>query len=117
MSFLRAAALAVMIPTVAAAQGPGPFKYPETRRGDTVETLELASAADAGTATDLYALAADLRTRAVDTWGLAAVQLDLRATAGGQGHVHVFLPVHPTDSLDGGLDTGHSGTGHDGHDH
>ena len=33
------AALAVMIPTLAAAQGSGPFKYPETRRGDLVETL------------------------------------------------------------------------------
>ncbi len=33
------AALAVMIPTLAAAQGSGPLKYPETRRGDLVETL------------------------------------------------------------------------------
>ena len=35
----RLAALAIMMPTLAAAQGPGPFKYPESRRADTVETL------------------------------------------------------------------------------
>ena len=33
------AAFAIMIPTLAAAQGPGPIKYPESRRADTVETL------------------------------------------------------------------------------
>ena len=32
-------AAAIMIPTIAAAQGPGPFKYPDSHRGDTVETL------------------------------------------------------------------------------
>ncbi|WP_191829740.1 hypothetical protein [Cellulosimicrobium arenosum] len=73
--------------------------------GDTVDAVDLARVADASSAPGLYALAGDLRTRAVDTWGLAAVQLDLRATAAGQGHVHVFLPVHPDDALDGGLGT------------
>jgi hypothetical protein len=31
----------------------------------------------------------------------------------------VFLPVHPDDSLDGGLDLGHEGgeDAHEGHDH
>jgi hypothetical protein len=93
--------------------------------GDTVDAVDLARAADAGAAPDLYALAGELRTRAVDTWGLAAIQLDLRSTAGGQGHVHVFLPVRPGDSLDGGLDAHldvddgaqedahHEGDGHD----
>jgi hypothetical protein len=88
--------------------------------GDTLDTVGLASAADAtdpATAQELYALAGELRTRAVDTWGLAAIQLDLRATSGGQGHVHVFLPVHPDDSLDGGLDVpGGADADHD-HDH
>jgi prolyl oligopeptidase len=39
MSPRRLAALAIMIPTLAAAQGPGPLQYPDARRGDTVETL------------------------------------------------------------------------------
>ncbi len=39
MSPRRLAALAIMIPTLAAAQGPGPLKYPDARRADTVETL------------------------------------------------------------------------------
>jgi prolyl oligopeptidase len=39
MSSRRLAALAIMIPTLVAAQGPGPFKYPDARRADTVETL------------------------------------------------------------------------------
>lgn len=72
--------------------------------GDALDTVRIASTADAATAEELHALAGELRTRAVETWGLAAVQLDLRSTAGGQGHVHLFLPVHPDDSLDGGLD-------------
>ena len=72
--------------------------------GDAVDAVDLAREADAATAPELVALAGELRTRAVDTWGIAAIQLDLRSTSGGQGHVHVFLPVHPTDSLDGGMD-------------
>jgi prolyl oligopeptidase len=39
MQVRHATALAIMIPTLAAAQGPGPLKYPDTRRADTVETL------------------------------------------------------------------------------
>ncbi|WP_435736542.1 hypothetical protein V5D56_17445 [Cellulosimicrobium sp. PMB13] len=86
--------------------------------GDTVDAVDLARSADAGTAPDLYALAGELRTRAVETWGLAAIQLDLRAVAADQGHVHVFLPVRPGDSLDGGLDTHGGEEPHDdGHDH
>ncbi|WP_454729654.1 hypothetical protein [Cellulosimicrobium protaetiae] len=94
--------------------------------GDTLDAVGLAAAADASdptAASDLYALAGELRTRAVDAWGLAAIQLDLRSTAGGQGHVHVFLPVHPDDSLDGGMDLGHEGgptddeDAHEDHDH
>jgi prolyl oligopeptidase len=42
----HATALAIMIPTLAAAQGPGPYKYPESRRGDTVETLHGRAVAD-----------------------------------------------------------------------
>lgn len=90
--------------------------------GDTVDAVDLVRAADASAAPGLYALAGELRTRAVETWGLAAIQLDLRSTSGGQGHVHVFLPVRPGDSLDGGLD-GHGGEEEhaheegDGHDH
>ncbi|QJW36253.1 hypothetical protein [Cellulosimicrobium protaetiae] len=94
--------------------------------GDTLDAVDLAAAADTSDPTaapDLYALAGELRTRAVDTWGLAAIQLDLRSTTGGQGHVHVFLPVHPDDSLDGGMDLGHEGgpaddeDAHADHDH
>jgi prolyl oligopeptidase len=39
MSLRHAIAIAIMIPTVAAAQGPGPLKYPESPRADTTETL------------------------------------------------------------------------------
>ncbi|MDF2808264.1 MAG: hypothetical protein K0S43_3210 [Cellulosimicrobium sp.] len=93
--------------------------------GDTLDAVGLATSADASdptAAADLYALAGELRTRAVDAWGLAAIQLDLRSTSGGQGHVHVFLPVHPDDSLDGGMDLGHEGgsadeDAHEDHDH
>ncbi|MGA4780546.1 hypothetical protein ACPCUX_18585 [Cellulosimicrobium sp. AB352] len=84
--------------------------------GDALDAVGLAASADSAAAPDLYALAGDLRTRAVETWGLAAVQLDLRSTAGGQGHVHVFLPVHPDDSLDGGLGLGHTGGDEGGHE-
>ncbi|MBD5786207.1 hypothetical protein IF650_08450 [Cellulosimicrobium terreum] len=84
---------------------------------DTVDTVDLARTAgpaESEQAARLSALAGDLRTRAVDTWALAAVQLDLRSTGAGQGHVHLFLPVHPEDSLDGGLGTDGS---QDAHDH
>ncbi|WP_144681038.1 hypothetical protein [Cellulosimicrobium sp. TH-20] len=84
--------------------------------GAALDAVGLAASADPAAAPDLYALAGDLRTRAVETWGLAAVQLDLRSTAGGQGHVHVFLPVHPDDSLDGGLGLGHTGGDEGGHE-
>ncbi|WP_454043301.1 hypothetical protein [Cellulosimicrobium sp. Marseille-Q8652] len=86
--------------------------------GDTVDAVDLARSAGASAAPDLYALAGELRSRAVDTWGLAAIQLDLRAVAADQGHVHVFLPVRPGDSLDGGMDMhGAEEPESDGHDH
>ena len=47
----RLAVLAIMIPTIAAAQGPGPFKYPDARKAELVKqkyfsglTLEEAAA-------------------------------------------------------------------------
>jgi prolyl oligopeptidase len=46
MQVRHVTALAIMIPTLAAAQGSGPFKYPDTRRADTVETLHGRSIAD-----------------------------------------------------------------------
>jgi prolyl oligopeptidase len=46
MSFRRAIAFAIMIPTVAAAQGSGPLKYPDSRRADTTETLHGRAVAD-----------------------------------------------------------------------
>ena len=46
MQVRHATALAIMIPTLAAAQGPGPLKYPDTRRADTVETLHGRSVPD-----------------------------------------------------------------------
>ena len=42
----RLVAIAIMIPTLAAAQGPGPLKYPDARRADTVETLHGRSVPD-----------------------------------------------------------------------
>ncbi len=46
MQVRHVTALAIMIPTLAAAQGPGPLKYPDTRRADTVETLHGRSVPD-----------------------------------------------------------------------
>ena len=42
----RLVAIAIMIPTLAAAQGPGPLRYPDARRADTVETLHGRSVPD-----------------------------------------------------------------------
>jgi len=94
---------------------------------DTLDTVELAvSADDPATAEELEELAGELRTRAVETWSIAATQLDLRSIAADRGHVHIFLPVRPDDALDGGLD-GHEVPGehgdhedhedHEDHDH
>lgn len=69
--------------------------------GDTVDTLVLAGEAAEPTRAALLALAADLRLRAADTWAMAATQLDGLSVDADQGHVHVFLPLHPDDAGDG----------------
>ncbi|WP_265521975.1 hypothetical protein [Oerskovia flava] len=82
--------------------------------GDSVDALDLARTAEGEDQERLLELAASLRGRAVETWAVAATQLDLMAIAGDRGHVHVFLPVHPTDPGDGGLDLP-EGDGHADH--
>lgn len=69
--------------------------------GDALDALELALAADETAREPLLALAGDLRMRAADTWGMAATQLDDLSVDADQGHVHVFLPLHPDDAGDG----------------
>jgi hypothetical protein len=74
--------------------------------GDTLDVLELAAGADGGreAADDsarLYGVAGDLRTRAVDAWAVAAVQLDLQHIAADRGHLHAFLPLHSGMSAEG----------------
>ncbi|TGJ94736.1 hypothetical protein DLJ96_18110, partial [Actinotalea fermentans ATCC 43279 = JCM 9966 = DSM 3133] len=67
----------------------------------TVDALVLAEGAAEPTRTEILALAADLRLRAADTWAMAATQLDELSVGADQGHVHVFLPLHPDDAGDG----------------
>ncbi|WP_419706816.1 hypothetical protein [Promicromonospora sp. NFX87] len=80
--------------------------------GDTLDVLELA-AAD-GSANDsadgsarLYDVAGDLRTRAVDAWAVAAVQLDLQHIEADRGHLHAFLPLHSGMSAEGEAEMSH----------
>ena len=97
--------------------------------GDTLDVLELAGdpggadgadegdgagdasgAGDAGASEDserLYAVAGDLRSRAVDAWAQAAVQLDLQYIGADRGHLHAFLPLHSGMSTEGDLHTDH----------
>lgn len=76
--------------------------------GDTVDTLVLAEGAADPARAELLALAADLRLRAADTWAMAATQLDELSVGADQGHVHVFLPLHPDDAGDGAASLGES---------
>jgi hypothetical protein len=66
--------------------------------GDTLDVLELAGGADGTRRPEhserLYGVAGNLRTRAVDAWAVAAVQLDLGYIGADRGHLHVFLPLH-----------------------
>lgn len=80
--------------------------------GDTLDVLELAAADDsADDAADdserLYDVAGDLRTRAVDAWAVAAVQLDLQHIAADRGHLHAFLPLHSGMSPEGEAEMSH----------
>ncbi|OCI30496.1 hypothetical protein [Oerskovia enterophila] len=76
--------------------------------GDALDTLELAEGSAEPARAQLLALAADLRLRAADTWSMAATQLDDLSVAADQGHVHVFLPLHPDDAGDGAASLGES---------
>jgi hypothetical protein len=70
--------------------------------GNTLDVLELAAADDAvDDSEQLYDVAGDLRTRAVDAWAVAAVQLDLQHIAADRGHLHAFLPLHSGMSTEG----------------
>jgi hypothetical protein len=61
--------------------------------GDAVDAIELAATVDAGTAEQLHSAASDARDRAVDTFGLAAMQLDLLSIDADRGHIHLQLPA------------------------
>jgi hypothetical protein len=69
--------------------------------GDSLDALALAEASAEPARAELLALAASLRLRAADTWGMAATQLDELSVTADRGHVHVFLPLHPDDAGDG----------------
>ena len=76
--------------------------------GDTIDALALAEGSADPARGELLALAADLRLRAADTWAMAATQLDELSVGADQGHVHVFLPLHPDDAGDGAASLGGS---------
>lgn len=73
--------------------------------GDTLDVLELAAGAE--DPARLYDVAGDLRTRAVDAWAVAAVQLDLQHIEADRGHLHAFLPLHSGMSAEGEAEMPH----------
>ncbi|MFD2794874.1 hypothetical protein ACFS27_15045 [Promicromonospora vindobonensis] len=76
--------------------------------GDTLDVVELAGAGGgSGESERLSAVAGDLRTRAVDAWAVAAVQLDLQYIAAERGHLHAFLPLHSGMSAEGEAELPH----------
>lgn len=75
--------------------------------GDTLDVLELAADDSADGSARLYDVAGDLRTRAVDAWAVAAVQLDLQHIAADRGHLHAFLPLHSGMSAEGEAEMSH----------
>jgi hypothetical protein len=72
--------------------------------GDTLDVLELATAEDSAR---LYGVAGDLRSRAVDAWAVAAVQLDLQHVEADRGHLHAFLPLHSGMAAEGEAEVPH----------
>lgn len=76
--------------------------------GDTLDVLELAGeSGGSGASERLFAVAGDLRTRAVDAWAVGAVQLDLQYIAADRGHLHAFLPLHSGMSEEGEAEVPH----------
>lgn len=78
--------------------------------GDTLDVLELADGADgdaAGSSARLHVVAGDLRSRAVDAWAVAAVQLDLQHIEADRGHLHAFLPLHSEMAAEGEAEVPH----------
>ncbi|WP_017616083.1 hypothetical protein [Nocardiopsis salina] len=76
-------------------------------------------AEDDGLREDMAELAGDLRTQAVQSWSVAATQLDVLSIDAGHGHVHLYLPAapgsgalepDPAEDGDGAVEGG-------GHDH
>ncbi|MDR7385539.1 hypothetical protein [Promicromonospora iranensis] len=80
--------------------------------GDTLDVLELAAGTDGGEDAGedparLHDVAGGLRTRAVDAWAVAAVQLDLQYVEADRGHLHAFLPLHSGMSAEGEAELPH----------
>ena len=74
--------------------------------GNTLDVLELAG--DSEDSERLYGVAGDLRSRAVDAWAQAAVQLDLQYIGADRGHLHAFLPLHSGMSTEAEPDLPHT---------
>jgi hypothetical protein len=72
--------------------------------GDTLDVLEVAAAEDSAR---LHDVAGDLRSRAVDAWAVAAVQLDLQHIEADRGHLHAFLPLHSGMAAEGEAEVPH----------
>ncbi|WP_275005878.1 hypothetical protein [Promicromonospora iranensis] len=80
--------------------------------GDTLDVLELAAGTDGGgdagdDPAQLHDVAGDLRSRAVDAWAVAAVQLDLQYIEADRGHLHAFLPLHSGMAAEGEAEVPH----------
>ncbi|MEU4383751.1 hypothetical protein [Promicromonospora sp. NPDC023805] len=73
--------------------------------GNTLDVLELAAGAE--DQARLHDVAGDLRSRAVDAWAVAAVQLDLQHIEADRGHLHAFLPLHSGMSAEGEAEMSH----------
>lgn len=79
--------------------------------GDTLGVLELAGETGGrgapGDTGRLHGIAGDLRSRAVEAWAQAAIQLDLQYIAADRGHLHAFLPLHSGMSTEAEPDLPH----------
>ena len=63
--------------------------------GSTLDTLDVAVAADGEQGAELLELTIDLRDQAVRAWSVAATQLDVISIDAGHGHIHLYLPAAP----------------------
>lgn len=67
--------------------------------GSVLLAYESALAAEGADHDRLAGLAADLRRNAVDTWAVAATQLDLLNIELYDRHVHLYLPLRPGEEV------------------